>query len=208
MSRAILAQLGWNDRTPLEGLVSILLEVLDDPSEAVVSAAAIAFGHRHHPRAIQRWARASGHPGAEVRDGVVHGLGGHDDPSAVAALIRLASDADRDVRNWATFGIAQQTALDSPAIREVLLARAEDSEIRGEASIGPARRGDARSLTRLQCELGWEFHGDWAVEAAGLLGAPRLHQLIEALYRPIEPEDRARFQRTFADALQSLKSKA
>ena len=206
----ILAQLGWKDRTHLEESVSALLELLDDPSEAVVSAAAIALGHRHHPRAIQRLVQRSTHPSADVRNGVVHGLSGHDDPSAVEALIRLASDADRDVRNWATFGVAQRTTLDSPAIREALLARAEDedAEIRGEALIGLARRGDARALTFIQQELGGEFHGDWAVEAAGLLSDPRLHQLIEALYRSLDPEERARFKRTFADALESLRSKS
>ena len=203
----ILAQLGWGERTHLEDSVAILLQLLHDSSEDVVSAAAIALGHRNHPRAIQPLVELSGHPNPEVRYGVVHGLSEHDDVSAIAALIRLASDPDRDVRNWATFGIAQQTDLDSPKIREALLARTEDddSEIRGEALLGLARRGDARVLPLVRRELSGEFHGDWAVEAAELLAHPSLYPLLEALQLRLEPEDHVRFEQSFSDALRSCK---
>jgi HEAT repeat protein len=203
----ILAQLGWGERTHLEESVSILLELLHDSSEGVVSAAAIALGHRNHPAAIQPLVELSEHPNPDVRYGVVHGLSGHDDLTAVGALIRLASDPDRDVRNWATFGVAQLTELDSPTIREALLARADDHdpEIRGEALLGLARRADARALPLVRRELSGEFHGDWAVEAAELLADPTLYPLLEVLQRRLEPEDHARFERSFADAMKSCK---
>jgi hypothetical protein len=181
----ILAQLGWGDRTHLEDSVSILLELLQDASEDVLSAAAIALGHRNHPRAIRPLVELSEHSNPDVRYGVVHGLCRHDDLSAVDALTRLSSDPDRDVRNWATFGLAQLTDLDSPKIRDALLARADDddSEIRGEALLGLARRGDARALPLVRRELSGEFHGDWAVEAAELLADPGLYPLLEDLQR-------------------------
>jgi HEAT repeat protein len=127
--------------------------------------------------------------------------------NAVQALIRLARDLDRDVRNWATFGIAQQTDLDSPELREALLARAtdDDPEIRGEALIGLARRGDARALSLVRKELSGKFHGDWPVEAAGLLADPSLYPLLEALERCLGPEDRVHFDRSLSDALEACK---
>lgn len=203
----ILAQLGGGERTHLEASVSILLELLQDPSEEVVSAAAIALGHRNHRRAIPPLVELSEHPNPEVRYGVVHGLSRHDDLRAVNALVRLSSDPDRDVRNWATFGLAQQADLDSPEIRDALLARAADGdwEIRGEALLGLARRADARALPLVRGELDGEFHGDWAVEAAELLADPSLYPLLTDLQRRLEPEDRVRFERSFADALRSCK---
>ena len=44
-----------------------------------------------------------------------------------------------------------------------------DPEIRGEALLGLARRGDVSIVPTVQLELDGEFHGDWAVGAAGLL---------------------------------------
>jgi HEAT repeat protein len=199
----LLAQLGWDDRTHLDESVAILLPLLLDPSEAVIAAAAVALGHRHDPSAIPPLVALARHPSAEVRYGVVFGLMGHDEPSAVAALVELARDPDRDVRSWATFAIGQQTNLDSPELRDALLASAEDGEpeIRGEALIGLARRGDARALPLVRRELAGPFGGDWAVEAAGLLADPSLAPVLEALYARLEPEDQARFQRSFRDAI-------
>lgn len=124
----ILAQLGWEERTHLEDSVAILLTLLNDPSDAVVSAAAIALGHRHHPRAIQPLVELARHPSPAVRHGAVHGLMGHEDLAAVAALIELTRDPDRDVRDWATFAIAQCTDRDSPELREALFSRTEDED--------------------------------------------------------------------------------
>ncbi|MFT3770542.1 MAG: HEAT repeat domain-containing protein [Minicystis sp.] len=98
----ILAQLGWEERTHLEDSVAILLTLLNDPWDTVVAAAAIALGHRHHSRAIQPLIELARHPSSEVRHGVVHGLTGHEDLAAVATLIELTRDPDRDARDWAT----------------------------------------------------------------------------------------------------------
>lgn len=203
----ILAQLGWEERTHLEDSVAILLTLLDDPSDAVVSAAAIALGHRHHPRAIQPLVELARHPNPQVRHGVVHGLTGHEDLAAVAALIELTRDPDRDVRGWATFAIAQCTDRDSPELREALSARTEDQdpEVRGEALIGLARRGDPRALPLVRAELRGEFHGDWAVEAAEILAEPSLGPVLESLHDRLGPEDHDRFERSFRDALEACK---
>ena len=80
------------------------------------------------------------------------------DARAIAALIELSSDPDYDVRNWATFGLGSQIDTDTPAIREALWARLEEpeDEVRGEAWVGLARRGDVRVAAALLREL--ELH--------------------------------------------------
>ena len=70
----ILAQLGWTRRTFLDESVAILIELLDDCTDAVISAAAIGLGHRGHPRAIEPLTNLVQHPNRDIREGVAHGL--------------------------------------------------------------------------------------------------------------------------------------
>lgn len=206
----ILGELGWGDRTFLDESVEILLELLEDSSEAVVAAAAIALGHRSSEKAIEPLLARVGCDNPEIRFGVAFGLGGHDNIAAVRGLILLSADPDDEVRDWATFGLARQTELDSPEIREALLARTgtdEDGEIRGEALLGLALRGDRRSILLVARELGGEFHGDWSVEAAEILAEPEFFPLLVEQQRRLEPEDRKRFEKSFARALQACRSK-
>jgi HEAT repeat protein len=113
------------------------------------------------------------------------------------------------VRNWATFAIGQYTDLDSPDLREALLARTkdEDAEVRGEALIGLARRRDARALPLVRAELDGEFHGGWAVEAAEILAEPGLGPILESLYERIDPADREFFRQSFRHALDACRAK-
>lgn len=138
----ILAQLGWQGRTYLPESIEILLRLLNDPEPAVLQAAAIACGHRKSPATADRLVKLAGHPIVEVRYGVSYGLAGQDAPAAVAALVLLSNDEDRDVRDWATFALGSQTDLDTFELREALRARLtdDDLEIRGEALVGLGRR--------------------------------------------------------------------
>jgi HEAT repeat protein len=170
----ILSQLGWEDRTFLEESVDALLEKLGDADDQVVQSAIFALGHRASPRAIDALLPFVDHPSAEFRYAAVHGLMPHDTPQVVDAIIKLSTDDDRDVRDWATFTLASQFESDSPALRAALHDRVADldSEVRGEALLGLARRSDVTVTSAVQRELEGEFHGDWAVEAAELLGNP------------------------------------
>lgn len=145
----ILAQLGWADRSFLDESVAVLIRLLDDANEDVVAAAAVALGHRGAPSAIPSLIRLANHPKAAIRLGVVHGLTGHSHPDAIRVMIRLSSDSDRDVRNWATFGLGSQIKDDTPEIRAALRAnvRDPDHEIRGEAIVGLAERNDPEVQT-------------------------------------------------------------
>src|SRR5687768_18575105 len=92
------------------------------------------------------------------------------------------SDADEDVRNWATFGLGSMIDDDSPQIREALLARISDAhdETRGEALVGLALRQDPRVLEPLLRALRADTVGSLAVEATRDLGAAELLTALEA----------------------------
>jgi HEAT repeat protein len=127
--------------------VKLLLEVLNrERSPQVLSAICNALGHHESADATGPLSELQSHPDENVRLAVVHGLSCQDDPIAVASLISLSVDSDRDVRNWATFGLGSMTSVDSSALREALLARIKepDEEISGEALVGLALRGDTR----------------------------------------------------------------
>lgn len=61
------------------------------------------------------------------------------------------TDVDDSVRDWATFAIGTQCDADSPGIRASLAANLADAdgEIRGEAMVGLARRGDCDVIDRI-----------------------------------------------------------
>jgi hypothetical protein len=121
-------------------------------------------------------------------------LAGNPSEKALDALIVLSLDANPHVRDWATFAIAQQTELDTPAIRQVLRARLEDYEddedgptaTSGEALLGLAVRHDETAYAQLLRLLDAPIQdiGNLTIEAAGALGdarlVPKLIRLREA----------------------------
>ena len=64
--------------------------------------------------------------------------------------MKLASDVDAEIRDWAVFGLAFADA-DSPEIRKLLLRCLDDSDtdVREEAAVGLGRRGDPRVVPKL-----------------------------------------------------------
>jgi HEAT repeat protein len=153
----ILGQ-GWvGGKIASDHCAEILLQMLaSEQSTIVLPSIIFALGHLHDPRAVEPLVGLSRHSDARVRYAAVSSLCGHDDKLSVEAMIACSSDADRDVRNWATFGLGSQIDTDTPAIRDALLARLEekDDEIRGEALVGLACRGDTRVVAALLKELG------------------------------------------------------
>lgn len=120
----------------------------------------------------------SGSDSADVRLAVARELpwyiGDEPDVDVVDALVRLSSDADDEVRNWATLALARMTDTDSLAIHDALLGRVNDphEETRNEAIVGLALRGDASIKTALHAELTSDSVWKLAVKAAGALGDP------------------------------------
>ncbi|WP_126173756.1 HEAT repeat domain-containing protein [Altericroceibacterium xinjiangense] len=167
----ILGQLGIPERTFPDESFDTIATLLSDTSEEVLFSAILALQHVNLKRAASHVLAFCDHPNDNVRYAVAVALGGVDDETAIKALVRLASDGDAEVRNWATFGLAQQCDVDTSEIREVLVARLEDQDqdVRYEAIYGLARRRDAKAVGYLKTILHDDPDDVFAREAAALL---------------------------------------
>lgn len=180
----LLGQLGAPERTYPEACFHVLVTLLEhEQDHRVQEAALVALSFLHRVDSIALAARFLNHPDSGVRFGVVYAVMGHDDPRAVAVLITLMNDPEAQVRDWATFGLGTQIALDTPVIRAALFARLDDDDeqTRAEALVGLARRRDPRVVPALGRELASESVGRSVVEAAGLIGDPSLLPELLAL---------------------------
>ncbi|MBI5961665.1 MAG: HEAT repeat domain-containing protein [Chloroflexi bacterium] len=200
----ILAQLDAPQLSFLEQSLAALFEMVQHETHSdVLHAVCIALGHLKDPRAIEPLVRLKNHPHEAVRYGVAFSLSGFEDLAAANALIELSRDTDYMVRDWATFGLSVLTNLDTPEIREALLARVTDEDyvVRGQSLVGLAERKDRRVIEAVQAELSGEFHGDWAVEAAELLADPSLYPPLQSLWDRLGPKDKSAFESSFREAL-------
>jgi hypothetical protein len=151
----ILGQSRVRNKFSPEICAEILLPMLKtERSDEVLSSIIFALGHLHTPSAITPLVKLRSHSNPSIRYAVVSSLCGHGETAAVDTLIELSADIDRDVRNWATFGLGSQIDVDTSSIREALHKRLveSDDEIRGEALVGLARRGDFRAAEALLAE--------------------------------------------------------
>jgi HEAT repeat protein len=191
----ILAELGHLSGAPrAERSWPLLQPLLHDSDVTVLASALSACGKLRVGEPVVLAAFAT-HEDVGIRFAAVGALSGRSDLLSNNGLILLSRDHDRDVRNWATFGLGQLTLCDTPEIRAALVERIGDddphlgSEIRGEALIGLARRGDANVLDALKRELAGPFHGAWCIEAAHALKDPSLLPLLAALRPRLNAND-------------------
>jgi hypothetical protein len=91
-------------------------------------------------------------------------------------LIEMTRDEHPANRDWATFLLAADEDLDTPEIRNALLAAAEDESgiVRAEAILGLAERDKNLALPLLQRELAYESVWAPIFEAAKVVAAPSL----------------------------------
>jgi HEAT repeat protein len=152
----ILAQLGFKKGRPFLEESLPLVEGLASPDQTarMIEAAITALGHLADERSAPVVLAHVTHPDPDVRHAVAMALPdvSGDSPSraVLEALFTLMADPDPDVRNWATFGLGAQFEVDTPEVRQALIARIEDDKeggsIAGEALRGLARRRDERAL--------------------------------------------------------------
>ena len=190
----ILAQLGVPERTfPGECVATLLKMLRADEDATVLHSALIALSHHDAPQSIRPAVRFLRHADEELRYAVVHALTGYDDPLAIESLITLTADPADEVRDWATFGLAQQSSVDTPEIREALAARLDDphEDCRGEALIGLARRRDPRAAAAVDRELRENPHSYFAAEAAELINQ---HKYQRQCPRPLTLLERVRLR--------------
>lgn len=181
----ILGQLGAPNRPFAAESAGIFLGMLEKETDTdVLSAVVSAVGHLDYPspKFVQPLVRLASHEDPQIRKAVAIALSGYDDSSAIETIIKLSSDKDRDVRDWAThFGLDSLSGPDTPEILEALLRRVRDEvddEIRAEALLGLAHRKDARVVEPLIMELERQISRkivyDYLFEAATDAADPRL----------------------------------
>ncbi|MGP0064621.1 MAG: HEAT repeat domain-containing protein [Isosphaeraceae bacterium] len=189
----LLAHLGWPGRIFPDECASILLGMLGTEQEPeVLRSALAALGGYRTPEVIEAACRFQRHPNHPPRDGVVSALLGCEDPRAIAALIALTHDEATYIRDYATFALTAKIDLDTPNIREALAARLEDpdADTQGEAMLALIRRGDPRVLTALLKSLESDEISQSEIEAALMIGDPRLHpKLVDLRGRWQEDSD-------------------
>ena len=149
-----------------------MLENEQDP--LVLDSAICALGHLYNSSAVPLILRYQDHPNESVRFAVAFALGCFpNDPESVCGLLKLTSDADDDVRDWAVFGLGVQGDADSPEIRDTLLRCLDDAneDVREEAAVGLGKRRDQRLLPTLRTMLdGPKLYVRAAEAAAAILG--------------------------------------
>ena len=185
LSADLLGQLGHEQSYPFATeSAPTLAKLMGDADPGVIACALIAFGHlRLGDTAFI--ADLASHPDARVRHAVAVCLGPREEETATRTLTLLSRDDDRDVRDWATFGLGSMSVADSPAVHEALTARLGDSdhEVRGEAMVGLARRKVRQVIPAVLAELRGTA-SVLAIEAAGELAdpifVPELEQLLLA----------------------------
>jgi HEAT repeat protein len=153
-------------------LVAKVLEAEQNP--LVLDSAIHALGHLRNAEAIPLILHHQYHPDEQVRFAVAFALGCFpNDSQSLNALLRLTSDSDAHVRDWAVFGLGILGDTDSPEIRDALLGCLDDpdEDVREEAAAGLGKRQDPRLIPNLQTMLNQpELKCRVAEAATALLG--------------------------------------
>jgi len=200
----ILGQLGKTSESPITQFPNesfkVLTGMLDSETDRIALSAIIAaLGHLENPAAIPMILPFSYHPDPDVRFGLAFALGClAGDRRTVSTLLKLMTDKDDEVRDWATFGLGVLGDFDSTEIREALFQNLSDGdeEIRGDAMEGLAKRHDLRVLPHVMDALEDDEPIPEALEAANFLldrRSDRLEdasEILEALRQRFPTQDR------------------
>lgn len=138
-----------------EACLPLLFAGLRDPLPDVIASAITGFAYRHHPAAVSDIVQLSTHSDAHVRWAVAFTLACYTQPESVATLLRLMSDSDDYVRDYATWALANMPEVDTPEIRAALWRNVDDRDehVRAEALDGLAQRGDVGLIPCLRSRL-------------------------------------------------------
>ena len=182
---SILGQFDYKTHIHAAECIATLKTMLADADAEVLNAAAHGLGHRDGHDACEDLLGLVKHTASSVRYAVVRGLSASHDPRSTIALVKLTADTDKDVRDWATFGLGPLRRGNEPVLLAALVERLddEDEEVRMEALGGLAIRKHPRALVALKAILTGSENEVFAghLEAAEELADPVLFPLLEAL---------------------------
>ncbi len=111
-----------------------------------------AFGHLDNPAAVPLITQFVDHPNEDIRYALAYSLGSlHEHPDSAGALAKLANDSDKDVRDWAIFGLGVLGSADSEELRQLFLSHLDDPflDARIEAACALGKRHDPRVVAPL-----------------------------------------------------------
>ena len=212
----LLGQLGVGGAGPMtfpKESVAILLGLLEDPDTDVIETAITNLGHRGDARAVSAMIPFAKSDSADIRYAVAIALVRMHSDEATATLVAetltdFTDDDDEDTRNWAMFGLGRESEVDSAAIRAALAAGVKDpnSEIRGEALVGLARRKDDRTRAALLHEWEHDVVSLLSLEAAEELADPALFVRLTELLSVLELDDDQSFKNQLLSAIAACRS--
>jgi hypothetical protein len=159
---AILSQLGQYERRRYdprmayrgpewmfrsEGFALITSMLAQETDDHALESEISALGHIDNPSSVPFIIPFANHANENVRFSVAFALGSyHEAAESTKVLQNLMEDSDRDVRDWAIFGLGVQGNADSEEIRLKFIEHLDDPflDARIEAAAALGKRRDAR----------------------------------------------------------------
>ncbi len=135
-----------------ESFNAIVAALQEESDARTISSFVSALGHLDVEEAVPVVASFEEHESANVRFSVSWALGCYPrDKLSMEVLERLMDDVDRDVRDWAIFGVGVQGDADSSQLRDSFVRHLDDSflDARMEAAAALGKRRDARVVEPL-----------------------------------------------------------
>jgi HEAT repeat protein len=201
----ILGQLDGSEVERSRAVDRMLPLLGEEQDVQVLHALILGLGHLRDGRVAPALVPLKQHASARVRGAVVLSLLKAPGVEALPVLLTFLDDPDVGVRGLAMSHVPLlPVEVDSPELREVLVRRMgdEDPDLRAEAVLALARRGDSRTLEPLRKALRRKRVRREFVEAAGLLGDVSLLPMLRALEG--QREDDAAFHRELSRAIAAL----
>jgi HEAT repeat protein len=167
----------WIARPVSVSLTPCSLSSTTKPIRTFIASIVVALGHTGDERGRDPAVRLSSHADVGIRFAVAFALPSLSlDDVALDALRGLSTDEDDDVRDWATFGLAESDDAGERTIA-ALRARVVDphDDTRAEAIYGLARRHQPDAPALVERELALPVHGALIERARDALGTDGDH---------------------------------
>jgi len=206
IAASILNQFGYKTKLYKGESVYLLSKLLNDKDEDVVCNTIYAFGHRKCTRYADKLASFVTSTSVQIKEALTFALGGYENQTCIDALLILMQDKNYDVRNWATFSLAQISETNTQSIRDALFKNLldEELEVRGEALLGLALRKDARVKDAIIEDLQKPFYGSWIFDAIEEMPDSRYLPYFENYIKTLHEEDKKAFSSDIEQARKAL----